>query len=200
MPPRLIERLGMAIRIITVDRASEDHWAYAKRNLWRGGSGQDTRPGESGWRRGLSEAVLIARMVADGRSEREVPIRGATGRLPGPTAEVRYSEFALATQSPVFKVPAQIERAFVDRVRVRISWADLALDQLSAALDDGAEEPRRYDEDHRVRVPASVVLRRGSARFRRTLLDAYDGRCAVTGTWIHGLLEAAHITPQRAGA
>jgi hypothetical protein len=117
-----------------------------------------------------------------------------------PQIEVRYSEFGLATQSPVFKVPAQIERAFVDRVRVRISWADLALDQLSAALDDGAEEPRRYDEDHRVRVPASVVLRRGSARFRRTLLEAYDGRCAVTGTWIHGLLEAAHITPQRAGA
>ncbi|MBR7358544.1 HNH endonuclease, partial [Klebsiella pneumoniae] len=30
---------------------------------------------------------------------------------------------------------------------------------------------------------------------RRKLIEAYDGRCAVTGCSIQVLLEAAHITP-----
>lgn len=34
-------------------------------------------------------------------------------------------------------------------------------------------------------------------QFRRQLLDAYGGRCAVTQTPIEGLLEAAHISPYR---
>lgn len=45
------------------------------------------------------------------------------------------------------------------------------------------------------RVMRSVAERRGRASFRRKLLAAYRGRCAVTGCDIPELLEAAHIVP-----
>lgn len=65
------------------------------------------------------------------------------------------------------------------------------------AIESGAQEPDRYDEDLRVRVPGSLFIRRGQPRFRRLLLDAYLGRCAITGTAIPALLEAAHISRYR---
>lgn len=53
------------------------------------------------------------------------------------------------------------------------------------------------DADRRERVIASVALRRGQASFRAALLDAYDGRCCVTGCDLKDALEAAHIVPYR---
>lgn len=53
------------------------------------------------------------------------------------------------------------------------------------------------ERDLRARVEATIVMRRGQPRFRRMLFDAYQGRCAITGTAIEGLLEAAHISPYR---
>ncbi|MGA3486706.1 HNH endonuclease [Micromonosporaceae bacterium DT55] len=49
------------------------------------------------------------------------------------------------------------------------------------------------DEDLRLRTLRSIVLRQGQPAFRRRLLDAYDGQCAVTGERVEGVLEAAHI-------
>lgn len=39
----------------------------------------------------------------------------------------------------------------------------------------------------------SIILRRGQAEFRRALIQAYEGRCAVTGCSDVMVLEAAHI-------
>lgn len=50
-------------------------------------------------------------------------------------------------------------------------------------------------EDARRRILASIVSRQGQAHFRRMLLDAYAGRCAITGCDAEAALEAAHITP-----
>ena len=52
-------------------------------------------------------------------------------------------------------------------------------------------------EDARERVVASIVRRRGQSAFRRALLDATGGRCALTGCQVTEVLEAAHITPYR---
>lgn len=41
----------------------------------------------------------------------------------------------------------------------------------------------------------AIKSRRGQSRFRRQLLDAYRRSCAVTGTRVVDLLEAAHIVP-----
>jgi hypothetical protein len=50
-------------------------------------------------------------------------------------------------------------------------------------------------EDARERVLREIVKRRGQPAFRRSLIAAYDGRCAITGCEVIPLLEAAHITP-----
>lgn len=42
---------------------------------------------------------------------------------------------------------------------------------------------------------ASVKIRRGQRFFRQAVLNAYDGRCAVTGMAIRELLVASHIIP-----
>ena len=49
--------------------------------------------------------------------------------------------------------------------------------------------------DAREKILASIVRRQGQPEFRRRLLDAYDGRCAVTECDVVDALEAAHIVP-----
>ncbi len=51
--------------------------------------------------------------------------------------------------------------------------------------------------DERERTLRLISQRRGQAGFRRTLLDAYGRRCAITGYDAEDALEAAHITPYR---
>ncbi|WP_316184615.1 HNH endonuclease [Bradyrhizobium sp. SZCCHNRI1003] len=47
------------------------------------------------------------------------------------------------------------------------------------------------------RVTRAIIARRGQARFRQALLNAYEGRCAVTGCTEVNVLEAAHIVGHR---
>lgn len=54
----------------------------------------------------------------------------------------------------------------------------------------GADDARRM---------GTIRVRRGQAKFRADLIGAYDGKCAVTGTRVEELLEAAHIVPHAQG-
>ena len=45
------------------------------------------------------------------------------------------------------------------------------------------------------RVLRSIALRRGQPKFRRTLLEVYDRKCAISRCDAEDALEAAHITP-----
>lgn len=49
--------------------------------------------------------------------------------------------------------------------------------------------------DERQRVLAAIVRRRGQPAFRKALLEAYGGCCAITGCGVADALEAAHIRP-----
>ncbi|MEO2036120.1 MAG: HNH endonuclease [Planctomycetaceae bacterium] len=49
--------------------------------------------------------------------------------------------------------------------------------------------------DAREKVATEVVKRSGQPKFKRELLKAYDGKCAVTGCDAESALEAAHIIP-----
>ncbi|MHB1340554.1 MAG: HNH endonuclease [Coriobacteriia bacterium] len=60
-----------------------------------------------------------------------------------------------------------------------------------AAFDPSAEQ------DDRIKVVAAVHRRQGAPRFRRALLYAYKGKCAMTGYDAEPALEAAHIVPYR---
>ena len=53
------------------------------------------------------------------------------------------------------------------------------------------------EQDNRLTVLAEVKRRQGGPRFRRALLNAYEGRCAMTGYDAPPALEAAHIVPYR---
>lgn len=50
-------------------------------------------------------------------------------------------------------------------------------------------------EDTRKRIAQLIVARRGQSRFRNGLLEAYEGRCAITRSTAQEVLEAAHIIP-----
>ncbi|RAI69302.1 hypothetical protein DOZ80_14215 [Pseudomonas fluorescens] len=53
------------------------------------------------------------------------------------------------------------------------------------------------EPDARARISRAIVLRRGQGAFRRALIEAYEGTCAVTGCTAIDVLEAAHIVPYR---
>jgi len=55
-------------------------------------------------------------------------------------------------------------------------------------------DPKSQD-DARERVLREIVQRRGQHKFRKSLIAAYGGHCAITGCSVAPLLEAAHITP-----
>ncbi|MDG3016737.1 HNH endonuclease [Speluncibacter jeojiensis] len=51
----------------------------------------------------------------------------------------------------------------------------------------------RYGDDLRERAKSEIVLRKGQSKFRDSLLAAYGSTCAVTGSTVTAVLEAAHI-------
>lgn len=53
----------------------------------------------------------------------------------------------------------------------------------------------QHVEDERKKVLRSIVRRQGQSRFRKALICAYQGQCAITGCIVTELLEAAHIHP-----
>jgi putative restriction endonuclease len=66
-------------------------------------------------------------------------------------------------------------------------------------LDDAARARVFADlsEDLRVRAMQVIALRQGQPAFRRALITAYGSTCAVTGTSVERVLEAAHIAPYK---
>jgi predicted restriction endonuclease len=70
-----------------------------------------------------------------------------------------------------------------------------------AVVDDASLKLPEFDqtdiEDGRSQILRAVAMRQGQRKFREKLLEAYDARCAVTGTSIPAALQAAHIIPYR---
>ncbi|MEU8608451.1 HNH endonuclease [Actinoplanes sp. NPDC048791] len=62
------------------------------------------------------------------------------------------------------------------------------------------DDPPNDDYDARRRVFREIVERRGQPSFRRELLEAYGGSCAITGCTATDVLEAAHLRPYRGPA
>jgi putative restriction endonuclease len=60
---------------------------------------------------------------------------------------------------------------------------------------DGSDFEPTSLVDARERALSAIVQRRGQKEFRKNLLSAYNGRCAVSGTDAMDALEAAHIVP-----
>lgn len=71
------------------------------------------------------------------------------------------------------------------------------LEKIAEDLEAGAEFDVKNSTDGRKKILASVVRRQGQRAFRKNLLVAYEGACAVTECRIEEILEAAHIMPYR---
>lgn len=81
-------------------------------------------------------------------------------------------------------------------------WSDgffllrgVRLEELDSPVDQAYPIWQLPLEDTRERARALVVRRYGQPKFRAALLKAYGSACAITGTNVIGVLEAAHITP-----
>ena len=70
----------------------------------------------------------------------------------------------------------------------------IASNCLRELISAGAFEPSGL-VDGRSRAIRAIVNRRGQPEFRRRLLEAYGGRCAISDCNAVDALEAAHITP-----
>ncbi|MEU6208052.1 HNH endonuclease [Micromonospora musae] len=102
--------------------------------------------------------------------------------------DIPLTRFLLATET----AGPEILEARVPQVRA-MQPAESA--KLSAFLADRqAPEPARLPAGRRRRL-AQVTARQGQADFRRRLMAAYDGRCAITGCDVEAVLQAAHIDP-----
>jgi putative restriction endonuclease len=77
--------------------------------------------------------------------------------------------------------------AAYDRAKSRVIGEVAADFSLESMLDD------------RKRQIAEVVRRQGQSKFRRMLIEAYDGKCVITGCDALEVLEAAHIVPYLGG-
>lgn len=68
---------------------------------------------------------------------------------------------------------------------------------LAPSLESGEGFNPMNEEDARRRIFGALVRRQGQPAFRRALLSAYEGRCAMSGYAVNSVLEAAHIMPYR---
>jgi len=94
---------------------------------------------------------------------------------------------------------AIVERLFADTSgngRDDSPYKKLLATSEQELANEGAFDPAGI-RDARKRIVASIVQRRGQTAFRKRLIIAYQGRCAITGSDVEAVLEAAHIFPYK---
>jgi hypothetical protein len=87
------------------------------------------------------------------------------------------------------------------RFGVSVRRVSNPVEEALAVAEDAAEQAAIFDPtdvaDARKRVTADIIRRRGQPAFRKALMDAYDGACAITGCNLLAVLEAAHVHPYK---
>jgi hypothetical protein len=87
---------------------------------------------------------------------------------------------------------SEISRELVDYV---LDNENLDFDDIDAGNGVSNARPIVEDTDARAKVLREIEARRGQRNFREKLLQAYSRKCAITGTELEDVLEAAHIKP-----
>jgi len=89
------------------------------------------------------------------------------------------------------------DSAALDRFRREpegpVALSDLVEAELARLAEEPVQEAPEDEREARERVARSIWLRRGQAKFRKKLLEAYGGCCAITGSDCEAVLEAAHL-------
>ncbi|TDB38199.1 MAG: HNH endonuclease [Actinobacteria bacterium] len=131
----------------------------------------------------------LFRCMADGIPV-GVIIPGATGRgyqVLGLAMVAGYNQGFFELVGPVSVGIDSRANALENRASVTISLVEFPLEPFNPAAE----------QDDRIKVIRAVHRRQGAPRFRRALLQAYEGTCAMTRFDAEPALEAAHIVPYR---
>ncbi|MCX5465894.1 HNH endonuclease [Alcaligenes parafaecalis] len=94
----------------------------------------------------------------------------------------------------IYRDPASGSRLGVS-VRKVSSLVDEALREAESEVTKTSYFDPTDSSDARKKVMTEIVRRRGQPAFRRALMSAYEGCCAITGCTLSAVLEAAHIYP-----
>lgn len=139
-----------------------------------------------------------------------IDVAGRMGRTPGSVA-MKLSN--LASLDPRLQArgikglsgASALDRTAWDEFHAQPDMLVPESEALLAQLLTGNEDADVDVSPEAIRIPASpegltesvasVTVRRGQRYFRQAVLNAYDGRCAVTGMAIRELLVASHIIP-----
>jgi hypothetical protein len=112
-----------------------------------------------------------------------------------------YPNFVIGTLRLVF---ADADRRALRAVQWRdagkgktFSKADVEISETDTTFEELGDFNPRNKADGRRRIERLVTIRQGQPMFRAKLMEAYERRCAVTGSSIEETLEAAHISPYR---
>ena len=208
----------MSVRIITIDPTCQDHWDFAKRNgFWDLlNYSRQLHPGDVVvfWVTGTpgkvvghavvdSEPEPIARDSPHAWSRRDRRKGTYTHRIwlrdfeDVPGKRVRFGEIKPKSRlTPVTALADAEVSALESQIGETLAAHGLGPGDSSSA-GAGRLDFANMGDDRRDRVPGTIVARRGQGRFRSGLLAAYDERCAVTGTVVTEILEAAHISPYK---
>jgi putative restriction endonuclease len=200
--------------VASLSVAEADNWEICKRDSWFGSPNTVAKNVKVGdelfmWR---SKAGLFAYCVVTGNAE-----PAATSYVPWPnpdkykyvwpidvveelpeplpTAWTALDALAGIGGKPASQLP-QIPEDRTAAVRALFRGPADRLVRIEA-FDLVRRELRQIDSEHdaRVRTLRAIVTRRGQGHFRAQLLEAYGGRCCMTGYDVEPVLEAAHIAP-----
>jgi hypothetical protein len=177
-------------------KINEDGWIYFDRNA-RAGRDERARIANNPAldtnvrNRAKTQAQRAAALdVAIRESyERRLPVRVIVGAGKRPEGEERAEQ------------AAKVEKRYLDGQEWYVHSYDLfngacvLVRGIEKAVEGNVNQTDDEDGTYDEVQNRAIKTRRGQAKFRRALLDAYRTRCAVTGSRIEELLEAAHIIP-----
>lgn len=207
----------MTAWLLTISKDFAQHWDYAKSHgLWDMITPRNIDAGDEiyFWQSGASFVGKVRALTSAQAIEASSVTPGPWDDWPGAPGKPYAFRFQLEVlASTSVAQPTWTEVSTATGLSMNASFVRTVSPRQQAILDGyifGAAEPettlddaRRREileslnEDLRVRRLQLVALRQGQPVFRRALLSAYAGRCAITGTNVASVLEAAHISSHK---
>lgn len=126
-------------------------------------------------------------LVLDNKSFRALELYNKDGELCGFTDKLRAGERITSE----FQTSLRLSETSAQAIRDVLGLQPVGS---SAPTSSGSTTPGSSVDDDAFRMQL-IKTRRGQARFRKALLEAYGQRCPITDSAVEDLLEAAHITP-----
>ena len=199
---------ALAAWVLVISKNYPDHWDLAQEDgFW------DTRPrtriepaddvffwiagtGLIGWARATS-ATFELNSSHPPAHWHDVATGGYRWRFKlevqssAPVRQPPWKEMAAATGITVPASNGRIEvKGLIGQAYLRALFgAEPSIDQ---TFPDGLTTYAPGD-DLRKRAQRDIAVRQGQGQFRNSLISSYDGTCAVTGSTVLAVLEAAHI-------